>query len=90
MNRIRRKALQDLADKIAALQEELDILGNEEAEYRDNMPENFYGSERYEKADAACDCLGAAYDSLQEAMDSIARDAINEQYHDQEPESYPW
>ena len=26
----------------------------------------------------------------QEAMDSIARDAINEQYHDQEPESYPW
>ena len=26
----------------------------------------------------------------EEAMDSIARDAINEQYHDQEPESYPW
>ena len=72
MNRIRRKALQDLADKIAAIQEELDALGTEEAEYRDNMPENFYGSERYEKADAACDCLGAAYDSLQEAIDSIA------------------
>ena len=71
MNRIRRKALQDLSDKIAALQEELDTFGNEEAEYRDNMPENFYGSERYEKADAACDCLGAAYDSLQEAIDSI-------------------
>ena len=26
----------------------------------------------------------------QEAMDSIARDAINDQYHDQEPENYPW
>jgi len=72
MNRIRRKALQDLADKIEALQAELEALGDEEAEYRDNMPESFYGSERYEKADAACDSLSAAYDSLQEAIDSIA------------------
>ena len=71
MNRIRRKALKDLADKITAILEELDALGTEEAECRDNMPENFYGSERYEKADAICDCLGAAYDSLQEAIDSI-------------------
>ena len=71
MNRIRRKALQDLADKIEALQADLDVLGNEEAEYRDNMPENFYGSEKWEKADAACDNLGAAFDSLQEAIDSI-------------------
>ena len=72
MNRIRRKALQDLSEKIESLMAELDNLGNEEAEYRDNMPENFYGSERYEKADAACDSLSAAYDSLQEAIDSIA------------------
>lgn len=72
MNRIRRKALQEISDRIEAIMSELHTLGKEEAEYRNNMPENFYGSERYEKADEACDCLRTAYDSLQEAIDSIA------------------
>ena len=72
MNRIRRKALQEISDRIEEIMSALETLKEEEEEYRDNMPENFYGSERYEKADAACDCLGAAYDSLQEAMDSIS------------------
>ncbi len=71
MNRIRRKALQELIDKIVELQEELDILGNEEAEYRDNMPENLQGSDRYEKAEEACDNLSSAYDSLEETISYI-------------------
>lgn len=47
----------------------------EEEEYRDNMPENMQGSEKYEKADAAVDAISAAYDAL-EAADSDMEEAI--------------
>lgn len=71
MNKIRRKSLQELSDRIQEIMEDLESLQEEEEEYRDNMPENFYGSEKYEKAEAACDSLASAYDSLDEAMTSI-------------------
>ncbi len=45
--------------------------GGEQEEYRDNMPENLQGSERYEKADEACDNLRGALDSLEEAINYI-------------------
>lgn len=71
MNKIRRKALREIRDQIEALKDRLDNLGEEEAEYLDNIPENLWGSERYEKADAACDLLGDAFSSLEEAISSI-------------------
>lgn len=71
MNKIRRKSLQEIADKIAELKEELEALQSEEEDYRDNMPENLQGSERYERADAACDSLSEAADSLDSAISSI-------------------
>ena len=71
MNKIRRKSLQEIADKLAELKEELEALQSEEEDYRDNMPENFQGSERYERADAACDSLSEAADSLDSAISSI-------------------
>lgn len=71
MNRIRRKALAEIQAKIEELQSQLETLMNEEEEYRDNMPENLWGSERYEKADTACDNIGNAMDGLQEAIDYI-------------------
>ena len=40
-------------------------------EYRDNIPENMQESERYEKADEACDNLSSAVDSLEEVISSI-------------------
>jgi hypothetical protein len=43
----------------------------EEEEYRDNMPENLQGSERYETADTACDNLQSAIDSLEEAFEYL-------------------
>ena len=43
----------------------------EEEEYRDNMPENLQGSERYEAADAAVDNMSSAVDALDEAISSI-------------------
>ena len=44
---------------------------DEETEYRDNIPENMQGSERYEKADNACSDMGCAIDSLDEAILSV-------------------
>lgn len=71
MNRIRRKALAEIQAKIEELQNDLQVLLEEEEEYRDNMPENLQGSERYEKADTACDNISSALDGLQEAIDYI-------------------
>ena len=49
----------------------LEDLQAEEEEYRDSIPENMQESERYEKADEACDNLSSAVDSLEEAISSI-------------------
>lgn len=49
----------------------MEDIESEEEEYRDNMPENFQNSERYEKADAAVDALESAVSSLEEVASSI-------------------
>jgi hypothetical protein len=71
MNKARRKALLDVSSQIRSIAEELGVLCREEEEYRDNMPENLQGSERYEKTDEAAYCLEHALDSLSEATESI-------------------
>jgi hypothetical protein len=70
MNKIRRKNLQAIIDQLEELKGSLEDLQTEE-EYRDNIPENMQESERYEKADEACDNLSSAVDSLEEAISSI-------------------
>lgn len=71
MNKIRRKNLQTIIDQLEGLKGSLEDLLAEEEEYRDNIPENMQESERYEKADEACDNLSGAVDSLEEAISSI-------------------
>ena len=71
MNRIRRKNLQSIIDQLEELKSSLEDLQSEEEEYRDNMPENLQGSERYELADAACDNLCDAVSNLEETISSI-------------------
>lgn len=71
MNKVRRKELQAILDKLEDLQEDLMVIQEQEAEYRDNMPEAFQETERYEKADAACDALGDAIAALEEAAENI-------------------
>lgn len=53
MNKIRRKALQEIYDKLSDLREELEAIKDEEDESRENMPENLQGSERYEQSETA-------------------------------------
>ena len=44
---------------------------DEETEYRDNIPENMQGGDRYEMADNACSELEAAHETLDNAKDSL-------------------
>lgn len=78
MNKVRRKRIDEIKSRLANLQEEVenliddvDSVFEEESEYRDNMPDNFQGSEHYEIADAACDNLESAKDALEEIKDQI-------------------
>jgi len=71
MNRIRRKQLTDLIDRLYVIQADLEILKDEEEEARDNIPENMQDSERYEAADAACENLDSALSSLEEMIEYI-------------------
>lgn len=71
MNKIRRKELQSINYQIEELKSSLEDLHAEEEEYRDNMPENLWGSERYDKAEAAIANMENAISALEEAISSI-------------------
>lgn len=71
MNKIRRKALQEIYDKLSDLREELEAIKDEEDESRENMPENLQGSERYEQSETASGNIDEAMEYLSSAFDSI-------------------
>lgn len=71
MNKLRRKALDALIERIDDIYSELEALADEERDYRDNMPENLQNSERYETADNAVSSLEDALDNLDSAKSSI-------------------
>lgn len=71
MNKERRKEIQRAWDMIAEAKEILQTAKDEEEEYRDNMPENLQGSDRYAAADAAVDALDNAINSLDEVDSEI-------------------
>ena len=71
MNKLRRKSLQGILDRLAELQDDLQAIQEEEEEYRDNMPEAFQDTERYEKADTAVSALEDAVSALEEAAENI-------------------
>ena len=71
MNKARKKKLEELYDIIYEAKDRLEMLHDEEEEYRDNIPENLQGSERYERAEEAVDALDFAMSSLEEALNYI-------------------
>lgn len=72
MNKERRKNIQGIADQLEELKGNLELLQEEEEEYRDNIPENLQGSERYERADEACDALSESVDGLEDIISSLS------------------
>lgn len=71
MNKTRRTALEKVSHQISELKDELESLMNEEEEYRDNMPDNLIGSEKYERADEVCSMLNDAVSQLDDAISNI-------------------
>ncbi len=71
MNKARRKSIKAIAGQLDEARCALEGLQAEEEESRDNIPENLQGSERYEKADEACEALGDAVSGLDEIIASL-------------------
>lgn len=71
MNTLRRKRIKVMIDILYDLKNQIDDVFDDEQEYRDNIPENLQGGERYEKADEACDNLSDAVDGLDEVISSL-------------------
>ena len=68
MNKVRRKRVEEVIQRIEDLKAEIEDILSEEEEYRDNIPENMQQSERYENADNNCCNLQAAIDSIEEVV----------------------
>jgi hypothetical protein len=71
MNKLRKKRLCKVLDNIDVALSLLDSIMIDEEEYKDNMPENLQGSEKYKISETACDCMQEAFDSLESAIGSI-------------------
>jgi len=71
MNKARRKQLDEILESIEFARDELETIKNDEEEYRDNMPENLQGSEKYELADTSCSSMQEAIDQLETATSNI-------------------
>lgn len=71
MNQARRKQLDEIIGKAQILIEKLEAIKEEEEEYRDNMPENLQGTEKYEKSESACDSMQEAIDYLEDVVTAI-------------------
>jgi len=71
MNNVRRKNIEKVIGMISDARSLLEELMSEEEEYRDNMPENLQGSERYEKADEACCSMEEAIGNMEDIESSL-------------------
>ena len=64
MNNERRKRIDEIISSLEDLKSQIEDVLLEEEEYKDNIPENLTSSERYMKAESACDNLDNAAVSL--------------------------
>ena len=72
MNKQRRQAIAEIAEQLDALHDELYDLAQEEDEARENMPESFQGTERYEASEEASNALEAAADLINDALEELS------------------
>lgn len=71
MNNARRDMLRGALRKLADVQSTVGAACEKEEDCLDNYPENLQGSERYEQAETAVDCLNDALEKLDEAKECI-------------------
>lgn len=71
MNNTRRKEINSIIEQIVDLKNNLENILQDEDDYRDNMPENLWGSKRYEISENASSNLEFAISSLEEIIDYL-------------------
>lgn len=71
MNKQRRKQLEEIIGRLEVAVSDLELIRDEEDEYRDSIPENLQGSEKYENSESASYSMDEAIDSINSAIDSI-------------------
>lgn len=71
MNNTRRKAIQNIMDKLEELMEEIEAIKDEEQEAYDNLPESLQNSERGEVMDSAIYNLDDAAENVQLVIDAL-------------------
>ena len=71
MNKARRKRLQEILNQIEVLQMDVDTVRDEEQDAYDNLPESIQYSERGEQMQEYANQIEEAYQSLQEAIDTL-------------------
>lgn len=91
MNKVRRKTLESIQEKLKGFRSETDFLGGVLEEFRediesvmedeemayDNLPESLQDAERGENMQSAIDAMGNAIDSVDEAISAL-ENAIDE------------
>lgn len=66
-----RKKLEELVADVESIKSDVEDIQWEEEDYRDNIPENLQGSERYDKADNACTNFSDAVDALDDMISAM-------------------
>lgn len=76
MNKVRRKQITEIIDRLNDIQADLDCIYDDECDYLENIPENFQSSSRYETAENACEELENARSYIDDVINSLesARD----------------
>jgi len=71
MNKVRRKAIEDIRTKLEELKSELEMLQEEEQMAFDNLPESFQEGEQGQKMNSCIDQIGYAVSSVEDAIDNL-------------------
>jgi molecular chaperone GrpE (heat shock protein) len=71
MNKERRKQLAKAQEMLEDAKSIIEDCLSDEEDYRDNMPENLQGSEKYDIADSACYNMESVIDSIDSAVSCV-------------------
>lgn len=71
MNKVRRKQLQEVYNRIRTVREDLSDILSEEQQAFDNMPENLQETVRGQESDEIIDCLDDAVGAMDDAIEMI-------------------
>jgi hypothetical protein len=71
VNNNRRKRIKEAIELLEKAKGILEEAGQEEGEYRDNMPESLCDSEKWYAADTATDSLESAVEEIQGQIDAV-------------------